>query len=263
MRPGYDARRRNRNIGTARQGRGTENRFVIPLRSDATRTWWEQVRSFKVVKCAIAGRSITFVVEAARAGWVHACSISDLCRLLEIIPAADWDGIAGVVLRQSTRKQWTVNPSWGRLAYAANIGSRGNADVLQGPAILLEAVPPMQRWRWARHLDPLGVAELERLKADNHEVSFDGKQYTFRSSTEAIRNTQLFRTMLHEIGHWVHWLEHVERPAGEDMEQFQSLQDGFFRRPSSERESFAHRYAEVTGARLRKKGLIPFARSAG
>ena len=63
--------------------------------------------------------------------------------------------------------------------------------------------------------------------------------------------------MIHEIGHWVDWLEKVERPEGQGG-NYITLKDAYFSRPSKEREAFANRYADEIRERLVRTGVIPF-----
>jgi len=86
-----------------------------------------------------------------------------------------------------------------------------------------------------------------------------GRQHVFAPSRDAARATQLYRTLLHEIGHWVDWLNKVERPS-ERGGDFEKLNDAYFQRPKNEREAFAHRYADETRERLVRLGIIPFER---
>ncbi len=43
QRPGWNATRRNRNIGTARQGHGQDNRMVIPSNWQDLRRYWKRL----------------------------------------------------------------------------------------------------------------------------------------------------------------------------------------------------------------------------
>ncbi len=74
---------------------------------------------------------------------------------------------------------------------------------------------------------------------------------------ESARHTLLYRTMLHEIGHWVDWKEKVEIPADHGGDWL-ALSDAYFARPDSEREAFAHRYADTMAKQLTAAGKIPF-----
>ncbi|MDJ0797430.1 MAG: hypothetical protein QNJ51_11470 [Calothrix sp. MO_167.B12] len=47
------------------------------------------------------------------------------------------------------------------------------------------------------------VKELERLREDGHRTATDKRHYLISSTLDSIRNTQLYRTLHHEIGHYV------------------------------------------------------------
>ena len=188
----------------------------------------------------------------------YVCSIGDVCSLLALIPPHDWMGLTTIVFRQSTRKQWLLHPTWGRLAMSADIGERGKKNIHSGPAILLEALDLSVPLRWGRSLNPAVAKELERLKSDGHNVAEDPRGYTISSSLKAARATQLYRTIPHEIGHWVDWLERVERPSERDEADYGELADRYWSRPSMEREAFANLYADALIGRLRTAGSIPF-----
>jgi hypothetical protein len=123
--------------------------------------------------------------------------------------------------------------------------------------ILLEAIDEGLRVDWSSSLDPEDQAELDRLRADGHAVDREGPRYTVSVTAPSARNTQLYRTLLHEIGHWFDWLEKVEAPAHRG-EVYNDLADFYFARPAAEREAFAHRYAEKIYRQLVQLGSIPF-----
>lgn len=260
MKSGYNPVRRNRNIGTAKQGRERRNALTIPLVCNADRIWWENLGPHTVVKRDVGVHEITFLVENTRADCVHACTVDDLCSILSFVPKSDLESLDTVVLRQSTRKQAIVNPAWGRLAYSAEFGKPGHKASHTGPAVFLEATNPTRVWTWSRKLCPEDSIELESLKNDGHRVKDTGKHFEFHSSLESVRTTQLYRTLLHEIGHWVDWLEKVVRPAGDDFVLRDALSGRYFARPDQERELFAHQYADVLRKRLTAEGRIPFQR---
>lgn len=257
MRPGYNPARRNRNIGTARQGHGQDNRLTIP--NPAWPYWTvEQIGAHSIETRNIAGRDMAFIVEQCRPDCVHPCSIADVAHLLEAIPASDWAGIAAILFRQPTRKQMQLDPAWGRLRYHADIISPPGPPVLAGPVIFLEAVPREYRIKWGNALDPDDRAELDRLREDGHEVTPTGGGYLVEVTPESARNTQLYRTLPHEIGHWFDWSEKVRTPKARGGDYIE-LSDAYFARPKAEREAFAHRYADRVSAELRRAGAIPFA----
>ncbi len=260
MRAGRNPTRRNRNIGTAKQGHGQDNEMVVPQSWHTDRLAQETIGNFKKVEKRLAGRNLTFFVEENSGGCEHSCSVLDVCRIFENIPYADWAGLETVVFRQPTKKQRLLNPVWGRMYYFAQIGQRVGKHIAEGPAIFLEAMPTESKIVWSTSLNPERASELQRLEQDGHTLERAGKkQYVYTNAT-AIRQTQLFRTVTHEVGHWVDYLEKVERPGDKGIEPYDILEDRYFARPKQEREAFAHRYADELGDRLKAIGVIPFER---
>jgi hypothetical protein len=260
VRGGYNPTRRNRNIGTAKQGQGKNNKLKIPAICNYERIWWEQLARHKKVQRYIAGRNLLFIVEATRTDYFHCCTIDDICQLLALVPSTDWEGLETFVLRQPTHKQAVLKPAWGRLAYSANFGRPGQKSISAGPALIIEAQNPNKVISWSVSLDPDDQAEIERLKADGHQVIKKGSRLLLHSSLDVIRKTQLYRTVLHEIGHWVDWLEKIVRPSEKDSANTEKIEDAYFARPQQERETFAHRYATQMRERLITSGEMPFER---
>lgn len=253
----FNPTRRNRNIGTARQGHGQDNRLVIPEAAATAQTWKERLGPHRRTTVDIDGTRIDFLIEETSGGCVHACSIDDIVHVLSHVPGSDRAGLHIVVLRQPTRKQRVLAPAWGRLIYSAEIGSPGRAPVATGPAILLEAMNPDVKLEWSTSLKPESVAELERLRSDGHLIERIGHHHVISMTKESIRATQLYRTLLHEFGHWADWLEKVETPRARGGD-FDTLFDAYFARPQDEREAYAHRYADDLRGRLEAQGVIPF-----
>ncbi|HKQ73330.1 MAG TPA: hypothetical protein VJ810_06355, partial [Blastocatellia bacterium] len=160
MKRGWDATRRNRNIGTANQGFGQDNKMVIPW--CGLNRYYENLTEYKVIDRSVHSRSLPFLVERTRADSCHACTIDDIARILQHVPFSDFYGIDFIVLRQPKRKEEIINPVWGRVVYFAEIGAH------RGRAIFLEAVNPSVSMRWSKSLTPDGQQELERLKVDGH-----------------------------------------------------------------------------------------------
>ncbi len=255
----YNPTRRNRNIGTSKQGHGADNRMVIPRLSGDLGRCVAKIGLHEKVHRDVNGRLCTFVVEQTNGGCAHAATIDDLVFILSNIPPADWAGLNTFIFRQPTRKARTLNPAWGRLYYEADLAfSRGNST-WNGPALFLEAIEVGSSMKWPTSLDREDSEELDRLRSDGHTVSRIGKHYLISTTAESVRATQLYRTLLHEIGHWFDWLTKVETPAarGEDIGD---LMDIYFGRPRSEREAFAHRYADAMRDSLSHQGVIPFDR---
>jgi hypothetical protein len=263
MRQGYNPTRRNRNIGTIKQGHGTNNRLVIPSICHAERSWPLQLGRHEDIVRNVAGRAIKFFIEQTDTGFAHACSVQDVCAMLELIPAADWEGLDCFILKQSTQKQRLLRPAWGRMFYYGTVGLVAKKDIYAGPLVILES----QNWdismKWSKSLGPEEKLELNRLESDGHKVALKDKYIEISSTLDSIRNTQLYRTLLHEIGHWLDYQEKVERPAMHEDSDYGLLSDSYFARPTHEREAFAHRYADSQRRRLLDSGLIPLSLTNG
>jgi hypothetical protein len=208
----------------------------------------------------VQNREVQFIVEDTREGFVHPCTVNDLCRILGAVPAIDWEELQTFLLRQPSQKQLLIDPTWGRLAHSADIGQPGQPHLHRGPAIVLEAVTSSVSFKWDKSLSPSATRELERLKSDGHHVEDSGRYFIVSGDTTAARATQLYRTVLHEIGHWVDWLDRVERPSRMSGKSFADLTDAYWARPNQDREAFAHKYADRMRSRLTLDGGIPFDR---
>ena len=240
MKSGRDATRRNRNIGTAKRGHGLNNKLVIPTRCHPDLTiYYENLRNYRSTSREIEGHPITFLVEETRTGCYHACTVDDITYVLHFVPTADLSGIELIVLRQPKRKEEVLDCSWGRWAPYVVI------DDHTGTAIFLEAANIASPMRWEKSLGPDRQKELERLQRDGHAITATRRHHRISLSLGSVRSTQLYRTLLHEIGHHVDYAQSPER---------------FWAKPSSEKETFAHRYADQLSAELERRRVIPFKR---
>src|SRR5262245_14712198 len=237
MKRGWDATRRNRNIGTAKQGLGQDNQLVIPW--CGLKLYYENLTEYKVVFRLVHGRSLPFIVERTRADSCHACTIDDIAHVLRYVPSPDFFGIDFILLRQPKRKEEIISPVWGRISYFSEVGS------YKGRAIFLEALNPSKPMRWSKSLTPDRQQELERLRGDGHEIVTTRRDHKINVSLESIRATQLYRTLLHEIGHSV---DNDRDPVA------------FDRKSHLDKETFANQYADKLRASLVRFGIIPFAR---
>lgn len=257
-RPGWDATRRNRNLGTARSGHGHDNSLVIPTRWADDRVHWEKLRGPVAIRRLIRGREFVVLVEPVLSGFVHCCTPDDVLTMAELVPAADLGDLRLFVLRQPTRTEATISSVWGRLAYFARLGA------FSGPAVYLEAqeLGILERRRRSMSVDDR--REFDRLLSDGHPVERVPSGYEWPVTLEASRATQLYRTLLHEIGHQVDYLESVDRPQRDRHEgsvDRDALADRYWCKEPREKEAFAHRYAETLAVSLRKAGSnIPFDR---
>ena len=249
-RAGWNPTRRNRNIGTERAGHGLANRLVIPDSWNDPRVYWAKLRNPVVVEAG----GLSFFVEAPSAGCAHAVTLDDVLRVLGMLPPEHVRWIRAIVLRQPTRKQRILSCVWGRLAYFSKIGAT------EGPMIILEAQRIPGESRWSKSLQPDDAEELQRLREDGHEVVSGRRSWTVRSNLESVRATQLFRTLPHEVGHYVQYDAEVRQRAMDAPEEWTQLEDAYFSRPVREREDFAHRYAREFLERQVREGRLPFER---
>lgn len=220
MRPGWNPTRRNRRAGTKSNGLGRTNDFGIP-------SSYGNARGGVVVRRQIAEREIVFLVDPPRAGYAYACTIDDIVAVLEQVSSP----VGIMVLRQPTRKQELLAPVWGRALW------HYEGSGFHGPAIALDA-HSLQPYRWSKSLDPERARELERLRADGHEVRNTRRGLEFHPTPSSMRNTVLFRTLLHEMGHHVDYNNRTD--------------DSYYLRTVAEREDFAHRYASEAQARIQR-----------
>lgn len=237
----YTPSRRNRNIGTAKQGHGQNNRMRIPESWHDSRIFYEKLRCPVRIKRTIGTKELIFLVEEPLTDYRHSCTVDDICRMLGYIPANDWSMLDIIVLRQPTRKQKILSNVWGRLSYYYE------TDTCSGVAIVLESQPCDNVMKCSKSLCPDDQKEIERLSRDGHEIRFEKKHITIRSTLAACRNTQLFKTLPHEIGHYCHY-----RQINDDR-RYKSI-------PLNEKEAAANRYADKLASILRTNQEIPFDR---
>lgn len=211
--------------------------MTIPESWHGSRRYWENLTSYVLVRRMIATKEQLFFVEPASDGWFYPCTIDDIVTVFEQCEPADIESFDFIVMRQPTRKQRILCSVWGRALFTVDIGKH------QGSAIVIEA-QSLGDYSWDKSITPDQARELERLKNDGHGVSPGRRKIEISPSAVSIRNTVLFRTMLHELGHHVDY-----RRTGFDN------WDG---KTSIEKEDYAHRYAEHLRQTLVSKGIIPF-----
>jgi hypothetical protein len=239
VKAGHNPTRRNRNIGTSKRDHGQDNRLVISICDPEAVYHYESLTSYTSISRLLHGRSITFLVERTRTDCYHACTVDDIAHVLQYIPPTDLEGIELIVLRQPKRKEEILNPLWGRIAFYVEIGKH------RGRAIFIEAVVLTKPMRWSKSLIPDYETELDRLRKDGHEITTTHRHHIVSSNLESVRATQLYRTLLHELGH------HID---------YSSNPEAFSKKTSHDKEAFAHRYAGDLRQQLTKRRVIPFER---
>ena len=239
QRTGWNPGRRNRHVGTKAHGHGADNRLVIPDGTRGQLDFTEQLRGAVQVYRPVRLRDLTFWVEPPSKGFFHPCTVDDIAQLLNGLPADTLNALGVVVLRQPTRKQCVLRPVWGRAVFAWR-----PPQGVDTPAVVLDAQSLMPL-RWPRSLGMEDVQELNRLRADGHDVQPDRRGWRIAVTPQSLRATMLNRTVLHELGHL---LDRQRHSSG-----------SWASKPPREREDFAHRHAAREWARLNEQAWAPFA----
>ena len=234
--------RRNRNIGTAAAGYSQSNDMRIPeswLDRSGRRTFYcERLDGFQKEEITVPGARLVLLYQPLPTGFTYGCTPAEVANVLDRVAGAVPALPAVVAFRLPTRKQRHLNPVWGRFLYLARIGRH------EGPAIVLEAQQLGAPLRWSKQLSPQDRAEFERLVSDGHLVTETKRHFEARLTEGAIRNTILYRTLLHELGHLADYHEKVLDPRTKiDPDQDRALAL-YFARVAAEREAFAHAFAE-------------------
>lgn len=244
--------KRNRNIGTAKQGHGKNNENVISEPWQNPHSYWERLEEYTVVKKNINGKDYNFLVEVTRKNSVHPCTVDDISKLIGYLNPNDLEDLNLIVLRQPKRREETLKPVWGRLHYFVEI------DEFEGAAIMLESFDFERKIKWSKSLDIEDRKEFKRLLLDGHKMIESKRDFTIFPTIDGLRNTMLYRTFIHEVGHYVEYLKKVKIPS-KKVPDYDYWTD-YRNIPTVEREKFAHSYSERVNDELTKKGLIPFAR---
>ncbi|MDR2091963.1 MAG: hypothetical protein LBP58_01365 [Azoarcus sp.] len=174
--------------------------------------------------------------------------------MLSHIPASDYGDLRCIVFRQPKRKEYILLPVWGRLMYAYEF------ENVQKPAILLEAQPNHCQLKWPGRLTLERRNELERLRKDGHVFVADKRDYTVSLTPETIRATQLYRTLLHEVGHYVQYCRFMKTSLPEFAAMSAEERNNYFRNSvqGEEKEKSAHAHADQMREDLLARGVIPF-----
>lgn len=252
--------RRNRKSGTKDFGWRAQNTMRVPEphtdRYGEFRNNIETIEKADVREILIQDHEMTLIYEHPRHDAGYPCSPDDVIHLLAFVPEQDLEGLDIIAFRQPTRTQENLESAWGRLQYFADF------RYASGSAIVLEAQDLNRTIKHSKKVSVEWTSEMERLRKDGHHFEQTQRDYIMQVSPETARNTVLYRTVLHELGHWVDYVQKVRdsdsEEKEEEYEEWKERYDLYWSRPSREHEDFAHRYAEEVGAKLREQGIIPF-----
>ncbi|SMC20373.1 hypothetical protein SAMN02745857_00926 [Andreprevotia lacus DSM 23236] len=238
MRSGWNPGRRNRHCGTKAHGHGQDNRMVVPMSWHRDSLYIEQLGPHVSLERDIGTHRMRFLVQPSNRGYFYPCSIDDIVQVLRHCKPEHLQYVDAVVLRQPTRKQSVLVPVWGRAQWLYE------TTTFSGSAIVLEA-QSLAPYPWPANQGPEGQRELQRLRRDGHPVERTRRNIILHPTVASLRNTQLYRTLLHELGHHVDY----QRSSSEEWAG----------KTRSTKEDFAHRYADEAQAAIRALGHIPFA----
>lgn len=252
----FNPTRRNRNIGTENQGFGQDNKFKISTPYGTLKSFYERIEKHQTEIRIINEYEFLFIIEETRENCFHSCSVNDLAKIIQHIPKEDYGDLRFIILRQPKRKEELISPVWGRLIYSFEFENE------YFPAIILDSIDLNKKLVWSKKQTIEDQKEFTRLKEDGHFFIESKRNFVFELKSQPSRNTQLYRTLLHEFGHYVHYLEAVERPGNddEDYDAKEKRNDYYFSLPLVEKEKFAHQFANRLIKVLIDDKIIPFER---
>lgn len=252
--------RRNRNIGTKRSGYSNSNDMRIPEswqdKHGNYSLYYERLELFYAKEVLIGDFITKILYDKPHDGFSYGCSPAGVIKLLTMVSVSVPAMPDIIAFRQPTRKQRQQFPVWGRFLYFAEFGTN------EGTAIVLEAQELGTLLRRSKDMNLEGRAEYERLVGDGHYFVETKRYFEAHLAEDGIRTTKLYRTLLHELGHLADYHQKVLSEETALDPDHDVAADLYFSRPTSEREVFAHRFAEDLSRSLRADGKIPFAPQA-
>lgn len=171
--------------------------------------------------------TVRFVREETLSGYEHPCTDADIRDVIRCLPPEDMKGIALVLFHQPTRKEELRSPRWAAYYPAYTCGETS------GPAILLEAVNPEKSMKWGTSLEPDDMRELELLEREGHAIRRERKAIYIGMDTPSVRNTQVRRSFIHEVGHHVDYMRNPETFASKTKIQKEAFANAYFARHST------------------------------
>lgn len=252
----WNPTRRNRNIGTEKSGHSQNNQLVIPERWADFRIYYERLNDPVIFSITVNCHEIVMMVEPTKIGYIHAVTPQDVTKVLSLVEQEHLEQVELIIFRQPKKKEEILKPVWGRYAYFADLGK------YMGPAIYLEATFVNNVIKWSNKLDPYEKKELRSLENDGHQIKNVKKGYEIFTTPDSVRNTQLYRTLPHEIGHAVDFLKNCQEPSinAANNAENEYIRNAYGSKPSLDKEEYAHRYAREFYSKWSTKGSLPFNR---
>jgi hypothetical protein len=154
----------------------------------------------------VGGQSFRFIVEKPNKGYAYSCTPADVCALLQAVPAEELQGMLDLfIFYQPKTKEEILDGCWGRLVYDYSY-----KDEIS-PAIIIEAVDVSRGQRIEKSSRPSDLEEIRLLQEEGHTFTDMGGYLVMKSTMEAVRRTQLYRTVFHEIGHYYDFIHEICR----------------------------------------------------
>ena len=255
---GWNPSRRNKNIGTKKSGYSQNNHLNIPERRKDYRSFYDDLVSPVIIPLKIKGHELKIFVEPVRQGYIHSCTPQDIEEVLKLIPIKHLKNIEIYVLRQPKVKDEKISAVWGRFSYSSDL------DNSYSNGIYIEAAPINMELKWNKKLSVFSMKELNLLKKDGHKIETTKRHHIIKTTPKTVRNTQLFRTLPHEIGHSVDYDRNFSTPYFEAYDRYDNFDEAdyieniFNSKTALDKEEAANRYAREFYEKYSRSGELPF-----
>lgn len=255
---GWNPTRRNKNIGTKKSGYSQNNQLNIPQRRNDYREFWDDLVSPVIIPLTINEHDIKIYIEPVRGGYIHACTPQDIEAILKLIPTEHLENIEVFVLRQPKVKDERISSVWGRFSYCSAL------DDSYSNGVYIESTKINMELKWDKKLSVFSMKEFNLLKRDGHKIETTKRHHIIKTTPATIRNTQLFRTLPHEIGHSVDYDKNCNTPYFEAYDKYDNFDEAeyienvFSSKTTLDKEEAANRYAREFYDKYFKLGELPF-----
>lgn len=101
----HNPSKRNRNIGTVKQGHGQNNKMAIPFSFEDGKEFYEKLVNYETITKTVNEHDFVFIIEETRKTSQHACSVEDIVTILNKINPKDFGELKFIILRQPKRKE--------------------------------------------------------------------------------------------------------------------------------------------------------------
>lgn len=259
---GWNPTRRNKNIGTKKQGFSQNNKFVIPDRykNGEWVSFSEDLINPVIIPININDHELALIIEPTYENYTYSCTPQDIIKILSLFPVQHFEetDLKIIIMRQPKNKDEIVSPVWGRFSYYQSFAQ------YDGAAITLESMKAGLTLKWSKKLSVFSMKELDMLRNDGHQVEALKRYFLIQTTPESIRNTQLFRTIPHEIGHAYDYYINSMKPSMEAWDRGDEAEDEYISnvfnsKPQLDKEEAANRYAKEFHEKHSMTGGLPFA----